>query len=50
MYLCYYLQRYSKQPDTASTEQKANTGGLQTVVMASTGSDADIWRYIATFT
>ena len=42
------LAACSKQPDTASTEQKANAGGLQTVVVASTGSDADIWRYIAT--
>ena len=42
------LAACSKQPDTTSTEQKANAGGLQTVVMASTGSDADIWRYIAT--
>ena len=34
------LAACSKQPDTASTEQKANAGGLQTVVVASTGSDA----------
>ena len=43
------LAACSKQPDTKATEQKANeAGGLQTVVMASTGSDADIWRFIAT--
>lgn len=33
-------------PKTETTEAKA--GAEQTVVMASTGSDADIWRYIAT--
>ncbi|MCH7341051.1 MetQ/NlpA family ABC transporter substrate-binding protein [Acinetobacter higginsii] len=40
------LAACSKQPDTASTEQKGDAA-LQTVVIASTGSDADIWRYIA---
>ena len=34
-------------PKTETTEAKA--GAEQTVVMASTGSDADIWRYIATY-
>ena len=42
------LAACSKQSDTASTEQKGDAGALQTVVIASTGSDADIWRYIAT--
>ena len=42
------LAACSKQPDTASTEQKGDAAALQTVVIASTGSDADIWRYIAT--
>lgn len=41
------LAACSKQPDTKA-EQKNEAGGLQTVVMASTGSDADIWRFIAT--
>ena len=42
-----YLVACSKQPDTASSEQKNDAAGLQTVVIASTGSDADIWRHIA---
>lgn len=37
----------SKQ-EAPSTETKTDTTKEQTVVMASTGSDADIWRYIAT--
>ncbi|MCH4248332.1 MetQ/NlpA family ABC transporter substrate-binding protein [Acinetobacter populi] len=41
------LTACGKQPETA-TQDKATTDGLQTVVLASTGSDADIWRYIAT--
>lgn len=41
------LAACSKQPDTKA-EPKNEAGGLQTVVMASTGSDADIWRFIAT--
>lgn len=41
------LAACGKQPDTKA-EQKNEAGGLQTVVMASTGSDADIWRFIAT--
>lgn len=41
------LAACSKQPDNAATASKDNAA-LQTVVMASTGSDADIWRYIAT--
>ena len=41
------LAACSKQPDTASSEQKNDAAGLQTVVIASTGSDADIWRHIA---
>ncbi|WP_180163512.1 MetQ/NlpA family ABC transporter substrate-binding protein [Acinetobacter sp. YH12069] len=34
-------------PATDAAQQK-NTAEVQTVTMASTGSDADIWRYIAT--
>ncbi len=37
----------SKQ-EAPSTETKTDATKEQTVVMASTGSDADIWRYIAT--
>lgn len=39
----------SKQEAPASdAAQTKNTAELQTVTMASTGSDADIWRFIAT--
>lgn len=41
------LAACSKQPDTTATDQNGNAA-LQTVVIASTGSDADIWRHIAT--
>src|SRR5690606_18402846 len=34
-------------PATDAAQQK-DTAEVQTVTMASTGSDADIWRYIAT--
>ncbi len=40
------LAACSKQPDNTA-EQNKDTGALQTVVIASTGSDADIWRHIA---
>ena len=37
------------KPETPATDAaKTDTAKEQTVVMASTGSDADIWRYIAT--
>ncbi|MBU3848546.1 MAG: NLPA lipoprotein [Candidatus Acinetobacter avistercoris] len=38
----------TKQETPASETQTAETTELQTVTMASTGSDADIWNYIAT--
>ena len=38
----------SKPEAPATDAAKSNTAKEQTVVMASTGSDADIWRYIAT--
>lgn len=34
-------------PATDAAQSK-DANGLQTVTMASTGSDADVWRYIAT--
>lgn len=40
------LAACSKQPDNTA-EQNKDAGALQTVVIASTGSDADIWRHIA---
>ncbi|QBQ16600.1 MetQ/NlpA family ABC transporter substrate-binding protein [Acinetobacter haemolyticus] len=40
------LAACSKQPDNTA-EQNKDSGALQTVVIASTGSDADIWRHIA---
>ncbi|ATZ66987.1 MetQ/NlpA family ABC transporter substrate-binding protein [Acinetobacter haemolyticus] len=40
------LAACSKQPDNTA-EQSKDAGALQTVVIASTGSDADIWRHIA---
>ncbi|WP_109440586.1 MetQ/NlpA family ABC transporter substrate-binding protein [Acinetobacter haemolyticus] len=40
------LAACSKQPDN-TTEQNKDASALQTVVIASTGSDADIWRHIA---
>lgn len=36
-----------KQPEN-QTQQKTSDAQVQNIVMASTGSDADIWRYIAT--
>ncbi|NNH25185.1 MetQ/NlpA family ABC transporter substrate-binding protein [Acinetobacter terrestris] len=38
----------SKPEAPATDAAKSDTAKKQTVVMASTGSDADIWRYIAT--
>ena len=38
----------SKPEAPATDASKSDTAKEQTVVMASTGSDADIWRYIAT--
>jgi D-methionine transport system substrate-binding protein len=32
----------------APQQDAAKSGELQTITMASTGSDADVWRYIAT--
>ncbi|HJF28999.1 MAG TPA: MetQ/NlpA family ABC transporter substrate-binding protein [Acinetobacter lwoffii] len=45
----FTLTACSKQqaPDSDAAQAK-NSGELQTVTLASTGSDADIWRYIAT--
>lgn len=40
------LAACSKQPDNTA-EQNKDAGALQTVVIASIGSDADIWRHIA---
>ncbi|MCU4386633.1 MetQ/NlpA family ABC transporter substrate-binding protein [Acinetobacter haemolyticus] len=40
------LAACSKQPDNTA-EQNKDASTLQTVVIASTGSDADIWRHIA---
>ncbi|QER40002.1 NLPA lipoprotein [Acinetobacter suaedae] len=40
------LAACSKQPDNTA-EQNKDAGALETVVIASTGSDADIWRHIA---
>ncbi|MEB3753508.1 MetQ/NlpA family ABC transporter substrate-binding protein [Acinetobacter sp. MD2(2019)] len=37
----------SKQ-ESASTEQKSSDGQLQKIVLASTGSDTDVWKFIAT--
>ncbi len=42
------LAACGKQESTPQTEQNNDSSQLQTVVIASTGSDADIWRYIAT--
>ena len=41
------LSACSKQADQNEIDSKT-ANGLKTVVIASTGSDADIWRYIAT--
>ncbi len=41
------LAACSKPADQKATDSKT-ANGLKTVVIASTGSDADIWRYIAT--
>jgi len=38
----------SKPEAPATDAAKTDAAKEQTVVMASTGSDADIWRYIAT--
>lgn len=42
------LTACSKQENAQQAEQNNDSSQIQTVVIASTGSDADIWRYIAT--
>lgn len=42
------LAACGKQESAPQTNQNNDSSQLQTVVIASTGSDADIWRYIAT--
>ena len=48
---CFRFNRWqagcSKPEAPATDAAKSDTAKEQTVVMASTGSDADIWRYIA---
>lgn len=46
--LSVVLAGCTKQETPASETKTADTTELQTVTMASTGSDADIWNYIAT--
>ncbi len=41
------LTACSKQENAQQVEQNNDSTKVQTVVIASTGSDADIWRYIA---
>lgn len=41
------LAACSKPQNDASTDKNSNSESLQTVVIASTGSDADIWRFIS---
>lgn len=41
------LSACSKQDQSSNTTQTKKNDELQTVVMASTGSDSDIWRYIS---
>ncbi|GAM30007.1 putative lipoprotein, attached to the cytoplasmic membrane [Acinetobacter calcoaceticus] len=42
------LAACGKQEGSPQTNQNNDSSQVQTVVIASTGSDADIWRYIAT--
>lgn len=42
------LAACGKQESAPQTNQNNDSSKVQTVVIASTGSDADIWRYIAT--
>ncbi|WP_151760072.1 MetQ/NlpA family ABC transporter substrate-binding protein [Acinetobacter nosocomialis] len=42
------LTACGKQESTPQSEQNNDSSKVQKVVIASTGSDADIWRYIAT--
>jgi len=42
------LAACGKQEGSPQTNQNNDSSKVQTVVIASTGSDADIWRYIAT--
>ncbi|MBJ9703072.1 MetQ/NlpA family ABC transporter substrate-binding protein [Acinetobacter calcoaceticus] len=42
------LAACGKQESAPQTNQNNDSSQVQTVVIASTGSDADIWRYIAT--
>lgn len=42
------LAACGKQEGSPQTQQNNDSSQVQTVVIASTGSDADIWRYIAT--
>ncbi len=41
------LTACSKQENAQQAEQNNDSSKVQKVVIASTGSDADIWRYIA---